>query len=131
MKSHLNRIELVTSCDDLKGELEEEDEVEDSLACSKSEGDKVWVVVTIIVTSFGLLTVTIGTLVLVASVKQATRVLRKHESLMPVRNFDQMACLRTKGERIYQDYFGDFFSEGYSEVYFPSGDYFEDYFFRK
>ena len=91
MKSQLNRIELVTGRDDLEGELEEEDEVEDSLACSKSEGDKVWVVVTIIVTSFGLLTVTIGTLVLVASVKQATRVLRKHESLMPVRNFDQMA----------------------------------------
>ena len=92
VKSQLNRIELVTSRDDLEGELEEEEEVEDSLACSKSEGDKVWVVVTIIVTSFGLLTVTIGTLVLVASVKQATRVLRKHESLMPVRNFDQMAC---------------------------------------
>ena len=94
VKSQLNRILLVTSRDDLEGELEEgQEEVEDSLACSKSEGDKVWVVVTIIVTSFGLLTVTIGTLVLVASVKQATRVLRKHESLMPVRNFDQMPCL--------------------------------------
>ena len=35
--------------------------------------------------------------------------------------------MTSKGERIYQDYFGDFFPEGYFEVYFP----FEDYFFRK
>ena len=32
------------------------------------------------------------------------------------------------GERIYQDCFGDYFSEGYFEAYFPFGDYFEDYF---
>ena len=35
--------------------------------------------------------------------------------------------INSQGERIYQDYFGDFFPEGYFEVYFP----FEDYFFRK
>lgn len=35
--------------------------------------------------------------------------------------------MNTKGERIYQDYLGDFFSE----VHLPVGDYLEDFFFRK
>ena len=37
----------------------------------------------------------------------------------------------SKGERIYHDYFGDFLSEGYFEVYFSFGDYFEEHLFKK
>ena len=50
----------------------------------RSDSDKLWLIVTIIVTSFGLMTVAIGTMVLMLSVKRANTTLLKHEFLMPM-----------------------------------------------
>jgi len=50
----------------------------------RGDNQKSWLVVTIIVTCFGLMTVTIGTLVLMVSVRRASKFLLKHEFLMPL-----------------------------------------------
>ena len=52
--------------------------------CSKTEEDKLWLVIAIVVSSFGLMTVTIGTAVLMISLKKSSKLILKHEYLLPL-----------------------------------------------
>ena len=52
--------------------------------CIKTEEDKLWLVIAIVVSSFGLMTVTIGTAVLMISLKKSSKLILKHEYLLPL-----------------------------------------------
>ena len=52
--------------------------------CIKTEEDKLWLVIAIVVSSFGLMTVTIGTAVLMVSLKKSSKLILKHEYLLPL-----------------------------------------------